>query len=339
MEQRTHAWIAVRAVAFLEDASSHPKLVELLKPCARHAAIGAWIPDLADIKRGGANTQHHVLKMMPYRGANPQRFVADKDELLRRLVCSSAAKNYLLQDRTLDARWWSTPYKADPSPGQHIANRAMGLGSVLKDLLLLGSPEIDDLVPGSVRFIDKVDADARTTREEAALYFFMLSHFIADACMPCHCDGRPLAGYDEGLHKQLEAHWRKGVAPDFDETRLSETRATAKAIDDLLAEARSVDGELAIDLARSQIPELPSGRDVWLETVDACRASFALSAIIAPPSRYPYGDQEARAPFETVLGPGHESLLADVDRVVLTDAVANTATIWSHLWDKVAKVE
>jgi hypothetical protein len=77
---------------------------------------------------------------------------------------------------------------------------------------------------------------------------------------------------------------------------------------------------------------------VWLETVAVCRASFAVSAIIAPPSKYPYSSDSA-APFDTVLGSGHEQLLAIVDRVVLTDAVVNTATIWSHLWDKVAKKE
>jgi len=339
MEQRTHAWIAVRAVALLEDKGLYPKLVGLLKPCARHAAIGAWIPDLVDIKRGGAGTQHHVLKIMLYEGADEQRFIATKENLLSRLTCSPVVREYLAHDQTLDTSWWSAPYRADPAPGQHIANRAMALASVVKDLLLLGSPEIDDLLPGSVRFIDKVDKDARTTQEEAALFFFMLSHFVADACMPCHCDGRPLAGYAEGLHKELETHWRRGVPADFDESRLSETRGTTKATDALLEKARSVDSTLAIDFSAAAIPKLRAGRDVWLETVDVCRASFALSAIIAPPSEYAYSDASARAPFATVLGSGRETLLANVDRTVLADAVLNTATIWSHLWEKSANVE
>jgi hypothetical protein len=32
-------------------------------------------------------------------------------------------------------------------------------------------------------------------------------------------------------------------------------------------------------------------------------------------------------------------LLADIDRVVLTDAVMNVATTWVHLWDKATKLE
>jgi hypothetical protein len=215
MEQLTHAWIAVRALALIEDTNSCPKLVDLLRPCARHAAIGAWIPDLTDIKRGGAGTMHHVLKMKPYKGDDEERFVAKKDKLVKRLTCSPTACDYLTNTTAPDKDWWSKPYKADPAPGQHLANRAMGHGSVLKDLLLLGAPDIDEALPGRVKFIEDVDVNARTTREEAALHFFMLSHFLADACMPCHCDARASMGYSEGLHHELEAHWREGVATQF----------------------------------------------------------------------------------------------------------------------------
>ena len=48
MKQATHAWIAVRAIALLEDSGLCPGLVSMLKPHAREAAIGAWIADEAD---------------------------------------------------------------------------------------------------------------------------------------------------------------------------------------------------------------------------------------------------------------------------------------------------
>ena len=339
MEQRTHAWIAVRAVALLEEKGSNKKLVELLRPCARHAAIGAWLPDLADMRRSGGGIQHHVLKLQLYKGGAPERFVAERDQLLGRLACSPAAREYLGSESSLDGTWWSTAYRADPAPGQHIANRAMALSSVLKDLLLMGAPSIDDLLPGRVKFIDSVDDDARTTQEEAALFFFMLSHFIADACMPCHSDARPLAGYDEGLHKELEAHWRKGIPTAFNDAALSKTRTTGKAQDEVLAAAREVDAAFALQFDSVDVPELPKGRDVWLEIIDACRASFAMSSIIAPPSEYRFDDESARAPFAEVLGGGRQPVLEAVDRVALTDAVVNTAAIWSHVWRGVAREE
>src|SRR5512147_3009988 len=127
MNQRTHAWIAVRAIALLADQDQNKEMVKMLSPHARRAAIGAWIPDLADAKRGGGQTQHHVLKNLPYDGADKKRFVAPKDVLLDRLAGGVATKAFLAGDDVLSKKWWSTPFKAHPSPGQHVANRAMGL--------------------------------------------------------------------------------------------------------------------------------------------------------------------------------------------------------------------
>jgi hypothetical protein len=105
----------------------------------------------------------------------------------------------------------------------------------------------------------------------------------------------------------------------------------------LFDKARAVDGVFELRFPSSKVEKLPGGRDVWLETVDVCRVSFALAALIAPPAKYPYGSATARAPFGTVLE--DQPLLADIDRVVLTDAVVNTATVWAHVWDKAAKLE
>ena len=70
MDQRTHAWIAIRAIAFLEDENKETReknLVKLLLPHARKASIGAWIPDIGEAKRGGASatTDNHIFKILP----------------------------------------------------------------------------------------------------------------------------------------------------------------------------------------------------------------------------------------------------------------------------------
>jgi len=65
VNQRTHSWIAVRAIALLEDEGASKNLVKLLKPHARMATVGAWIPDQVDAKRGGNKTENHVLKIEP----------------------------------------------------------------------------------------------------------------------------------------------------------------------------------------------------------------------------------------------------------------------------------
>ena len=52
MNQRTHAWLAIRAVALLEERKKNRQLVKLLKPHVQTTAIGTWIPDLRDTKKG-----------------------------------------------------------------------------------------------------------------------------------------------------------------------------------------------------------------------------------------------------------------------------------------------
>lgn len=346
MNQRTHSWIAIRAISLLADENKERNLVRLLAPHARMASIGAWIPDQMDAKRGGAGAiiDNHILKMKTYRGDLSGRFITRKNELLERIGMYRMTAQFLQDDHSLGHGWWATPYKGDVSkPGQHLPNRAMALSTMMKDLLLMGNPEIDRLIPGDVRFAQYMDPKARTQEEAAAMYFFMLSHFVSDACMPCHCDGRKLAGYDRGLHKELEAHWSRKVGTRFEKRNLLQpdvhltplqARADAKRV---LQHARDVDNNFALNFEQPSIPDLHRRHDVWLEVVNLCRASFAVASIIAPPHQYSYDNPRARAPFDRVLGQANRQLQADVDRAVMHDAVLNTAIVWKHIWNKVSK--
>jgi hypothetical protein len=209
MNQRTHTWLAIRAVALLEDAGVASGLVSMLKPHVQNASVGAWIPDMQDTKKGSGDIDNHVFKMKPYKGQETWRFTMKKAQLLKILGAERAMSTFLREDRTLSSAWWSAPYKADPAPGQHLANRAMALTTTLIDLLILGDTDVARLVPGEVSFAPQLDPEARTRSEQVAMYAFMMSHFVADSCMPCHCDARPLSAYAGGVHKELEEHWAK----------------------------------------------------------------------------------------------------------------------------------
>lgn len=327
MNQATHAWVAVRAIGLLEAEGKTPGLVKLLKPYAKAAAIGAWIPDDADAKRGGSKTENHILKMLPFEKDKGNWFVVDKDTLIERLGARRAVTDYLTQDSTLDAGWWNTSYKGDPKPGQHLANRAMGLSITIVDLLLLGDKGVSGLVPGTVRFAANLPLAARTSKEQAALHFFMLSHFVADACMPCHCDGRDLSDFSKGLHNKLEHRWGGLLGPSFLKANLLGSSATSSAV---LKEAVAVDGALGLKFAKA-VPKLES-RDVWLEVINLCRASFAVASIMASPNEYPYTAKGATAPLKTLYPSARASELEELDRMVLHDAVLNTAIVWKHIW-------
>lgn len=329
MDQRTHTWLALRALGLIDQVEETRGLAALLKPHAKSAAIGSWLPDLQDSKLGSGDVDSHILKMKPYTGSQKERFTMPKAKLLERLGEKRQMFRLLRDDVVLADGWWNRPYKADPPPGQHLANRALSLSVTLIDLLILGDPPVAELVPGNVRFAQSLDPKARSCAEQVATYFFMLSHFVADACMPCHCDARPLAAYGGKLHHEWEKHWAALVGPYFEKKNLL---ATTDDNDAILARVAEVDTRLGLQFDAA-IPKLLSP-DVWEEMVMVCRASFAIDCILAPESSYPF-DQATLAPYEVVFdGAAGQARLAELDRVILHDAVLNIAVVWKTVWEK-----
>lgn len=169
------------------------------------AAIGAWLPDLGDAKPGSGSTDNHVLKMMPYAKPDRARFVVKKEDLLRSLGRGREVGAFLKNDRTLSATWWNRAYRADPHPGKHLANRAMAVATTAVDLLLFGNDQVARALERESSLTTELSKDEQTRAEQVALHLFMLSHFVADATMPCHCDGRVLTSSKRGkLHNEWE---------------------------------------------------------------------------------------------------------------------------------------
>lgn len=330
MNQRTHAWLAVRAVALLEEDGSVPNLVKILKPYIKSTAIGAWLPDLAGSKKGFGDIDYHILKMKPYSGSDSKRFITLKDDLLKRIGSKRKMHQYLKKDKTLTKTWWKTPYKANPNPGQHLANESMSLSSMLIDLLIFGDKDVAKLVPGSVPFVKQLNQDARSRKEQVATIFFMLSHFLADSCMPCHCDARSLSSYRGGLHHELESRWSRKVGTYFDKKKLAKSNSTSYRI---LKEAKAVDKSFGISFS-GEVPKLKKKTDVWLEIINVCRASFALACIYSPVKDYPFGTTN-KAPLKRFKKiDGGDKFLDDLDKVIIHDAILNIAIIWKHIWEK-----
>ncbi|MEJ1367213.1 MAG: hypothetical protein RPU34_02200 [Candidatus Sedimenticola sp. (ex Thyasira tokunagai)] len=329
MKQRTHTWLAIRAIALLDDTGAAPDLVKLLKPHVKGAAIGSWIPDLADSKKGTGDIDNHVFKIKPYTGPGPGRFVKNKQKTLQSLGPQRLMPQFIRDwGGILDADWWATPYKANPTPGEHLANRAMALTTTLIDQLILGEPKVAALVPGTVRFASNLHPNARTRAEEVATYFFMLSHFVADACQPMHCDARRMAGYSNGVHKQLEGHWNMRVGTYFEKKKLFENTDSSNTI---LNKARVVDQSINITFG-DVVPDLIA-RDTWLEMLSVCRSSFAISSILVPPSKIAYNSTKHTTFNAVFKGPAVDStLLGELDKVVLHDAVLNIAMVWREVW-------
>jgi hypothetical protein len=329
MNQRTHAWLAARAVALLEDSGKANDLVGLLAPYVDHAVIGAWLPDLQDAKAGFGRTDNHVLKMEPYDGEVKERFVVTRDKLTKSLGPTRLMSKYAVESTVLDDTWWNTPFKADPPPGQHLANRAMAFATMIKDLLLLGDKQLATLVPGKVSFVEDMDPKALTRKQQVAAYFFMLSHFVADACMPCHSDARALSSYSKGkIHKELESRWSKQIGTYFEHDNILKKDPTSKQI---LQKARDIGDTLGLSLS-TEIPAVQT-RDTWAEVMLMCRASFAVACIAAPYRDYPATGTAAPSLADLYGGVDGEVRLEELDRIIMHDSVHNIAIIWKHIWD------
>lgn len=326
MKQKAHAWIALRAVAALKQDPEAAELVGLLRPHLAEAALGAWLPDVKFFKAGTGSTQNHVLKMQEVTGPGSERFVVGRAQLIKALGRHREVTR-LLADPALPEEFWRKAWQGQCSRGDHPANCAMGLATTLIDLLLLGDRQTRKHCKKTLTA--RVDfPDGAETRElQAAVYFFMLSHFIADSEMPCHADARKLASYETTLHAQWEEHLDSLLA-GFPEPGELAGHTPAQLL-------RRAERALPLDLPPT-IPRLSAGGDIWTEVIMLCRAAFAVNVLVAPLEAYPPGSTR-RPTFEQLFpGGAADERLATVSHAILHDAVLSVAMVWKALWGRVS---
>jgi DNA modification methylase len=158
----------------------------------------------------------------------------------------------------------------------------------------------------------------------------MLSHFIADSMMPCHCDERDLSDYGKGLHEELESHWGELIGDSFDEKNLLNSPLKDR---DILNNAFMIDSKFGIAF-KNIVPKIQS-KDIWDEVVLLCRSSFAVASIIAPFNIYKYKpDVQTLAKFKDLFTKDQngKDLLSELDLVVMHDSVLNVAIVWKDIW-------
>lgn len=327
MKQRAHGYIAARAVALLQRDPATKPFAQLLTPHLGQAAVGAWLPDQKFFKDGVGDTQNHVLKMRPYDGENAAYYVMPQKKLLKGLSGSATislitADNYA---KRLPVGYWETPFRGDCPRGEHPANCASALATTLGDMLTLGNEAIQDALKKKEQLLG-VPEVLRARPEQIALYAFMLSHFPADAHMPCHTDGRTLALYNKKLHERWEKHIDKMVESFPDDKAIAGEAPKA-----LLDKAERA---FPLDLPH-EIPALGND-DVWSYLIQVCRGSFALSCVAAPLDAFPFESDEAPSFDDIFAGDDGKTMLNDMTLAILSDAVLDVAMIWKNVWKKVA---
>jgi len=197
MKKFTHALIACKAVERLQKVElsdqNKPFADFLLEWFAGHkdgVIRGAWYPDSLI----GDKSTSHVLKHQPAAvGAIDDNVRATGRSPLPAPTLPSTSLQYAIGRAS---PLFNQPYVV--SKGNNLPERCEALSHAVIDNLRIreSEPKGSPLTP---------------TDNHVALLLFMLSHYVADAHMPMHCDARDDEFPGFNLHSAAEERWEREV--------------------------------------------------------------------------------------------------------------------------------
>lgn len=202
MKKFTHAWIAFKAIQRLRDAQLTDEnrafadiLIRYFSDHKDGVIRGAWYPDTVIVDNGTS----HVMKYVPV-AAPPGSPVPAMDfrVLPSKSLIYQNGRNSALHNKafTIDSMY-------------NLPERCEALSHAVIDNLRImdREPKGSPLSP---------------TANHAALVLFMLSHYIADAHMPLHCDDRPGTVHGFNLHDAVEDVWNQEVVQFYNIDRCNQ---------------------------------------------------------------------------------------------------------------------
>lgn len=314
MKKFTHAWLAFMAIKRLEetkfsdaDREYAHNLIRWFKDHKDDVIQGAWYPD--SVIKDMANS--HVLKITPSDIAE-NKF----KELPPVYLSYKYGKDFSLRKKSF------TVEKDDNLPDrcESIAH------SVIDNLKMQESEDKGSpVVP---------------TDNHIALLLFMLSHYVADAHMPFHCDSRKFSeGMD--LHGHIEGEWddmiRHYYRVDEDNERffynpdgypLRESNRDQKYQSSFL---KTVGDELS---NREFITSWGTkNSNVWDFMSAVCQYSYLLSYSFIP-EQYNYADVTLQN-WKSLGSISFDQFSA----TIFSDAIDSIARVWFRVWRRYLKWE
>jgi hypothetical protein len=307
MKQFTHAWLAFMAIKRLEDAGlaatdgeCAQSLIEWFRRHKDGVIRGAWYPD--SIIKDNANS--HVLKFAP--GGTTTKF------------------------KPLPAKYLSYKYGEDSplrrqafqvvDPKDNLPDRCESIAESVIDHLKIQESE------------DKGSA-VSPTDNQVALLLFMLSHYIADAHMPLHCDGREFSGGND-IHGRMEKAWEDEMEGYYKIDRGNERffydpggyplRDSSHEREYQSSFLKKVGDELGS--REFLISWGGENKNVWDFMVAVCQHSYLLAYCFFPQQYNP-----GNVTLENWQSLGTISF-PDFSVAVLADAIDSIARVWFRVW-------
>ena len=322
MKKYSHAWLAFMAIKRLDDNKGDLKpadlkhaesLIEWFMNHKDDVMQGAWFPD--ELIKDMAD--NHVLKFAPADKA-PAGTTSYPPEKFR-----SLPKEYLIFQFGKDSPVRQQNFNV-VDPKDNLPDRCESLAeSVVDHLKVLQHTEKGSPVT--------------PTNNQVALWFFMLSHYIADAHVPVHCDSRQFSK-GKNIHGEMEKAWDDEIkiyyklntqktrflynptgypkpAVDF-ATDNSYQQSFLKAVDDELAK-RKLDFSFGGD-----------NNNVWDFTNAVCHSSYLMSYRFFPPQYGP--DSVTPENWKNLAAPPLS--LNQLSAAVLADAIDSISRVWFRVW-------
>jgi hypothetical protein len=311
MKKYTHAWLAFKAIERLET-SSHSQdnqkyadnLVAWFKGHKDGVIQGAWYPD--SVIKDMASS--HVLKFTPIAGEG--RF--------RKLPTT-----HLMYVRGKKSLLYQKAFSIDR--GTNLPDRCEAISHAVIDNLKMQKTE-------------PKGSPISPTDNHVAVLLFMLSHYIADAHVPFHCDSRSFSS-GSNLHGHIEGLWdnevKKYYAIDKDNERFFYDSDSYPLFVDDGSFSSSVLSKVETELTnrRFQISWGSGNGNTWDFMSSICQYSYLLSHEFIP-SNY----DETNITLANWQGiPGQNISIDQLSVAVLSDAIDSIARVWLRVWRKYMK--
>jgi hypothetical protein len=304
MKQFSHAWLAFKAIERLEKADLGDNRLyadNLIRWFWDHRdgiIRGSWYPDM--IIKDMATS--HVLKFTPQEGGQIDFGLLPSTSLVKEIALRSPV--------------YGQSYGQDP--GTNLPERCEALAHSIIDNLKMQESE------------DKGSPIA-PNGNHIATRLFMLSHYIADAHMPYHCDSRKFS-QEADIHGKIEALWDEEIRQCYKLDLLNERffydeegYPKRKETNFDKSFLKEVEEGFAM---RPFTASYGSGNNVRTSILTVCQYSYLLAFAFIPP-----GFDETNVTVQNL--PALPGQLLDFERlsvIVFTDAIDAIARIWMRVW-------
>jgi len=321
MKKFSHAWLACMAIKRLDDKKQDMNMTDqkhaqsLILWFMNHkdkVMQGAWFPD--ELIKDMAD--NHVLKFAPIDKA-PKNTVSIPPEKREKLP-----PEYLIFKYGKESPVVGQAFNV-VDPKDNLPDRCESLAEAVIDQL-------------KVQDYEEKGSPVSPMDNQVALWLFMLSHYVADAHVPVHCDSRKFSE-GENIHGKLEGVWddeiKKYYRLNKQENRfLYDTSGYPATYKDLNSDQNYQQSFLksVADELNARKYSCAFGKDnnnVWDFMNAVCHNSYLISYRFFPPQ---YGPDNVTAKNWKGLAPDFS--LNQLSTAVLADAIDSISRVWFRVW-------